>query len=245
MAVVVDTANVPPDERFSVWSDVSAQVFEPLAVAQLGHGPFAARLEHYGLGSVSMFHMWADASSADRTPRLIRSGDPELFQLTVQLSGACWIAQDDRRSIVRSRGDRAPVRPRRPERPAARVAGRRRPQRRRPAAPPGPRAHRPNLGDPALCPDTIAREHSISRSYVYPLFEDQGASVAETIWTRRLERSRRDLADAALDHESIFDIAWRRGFVSKSHFSRAVRAAYGQAPSDFRRDAVRNDLTTA
>ena len=101
MAVVVDTANVPPDERFSVWSDVSAQVFEPLAVAQLGPGPFAARLEHYGLGSVGMYHMWADASSADRTPRLIRSGDPELLQLMVQLNGACAIEQDERRSVVR------------------------------------------------------------------------------------------------------------------------------------------------
>jgi hypothetical protein len=69
VAVVVDTANVPPDERFSVWSDVSAQVFEPLAVAQLGEGPFSARLEHYGLGSAGMYHMWADASSADRARR--------------------------------------------------------------------------------------------------------------------------------------------------------------------------------
>ena len=32
----------------------------------------------------------------------------------------------------------------------------------------------------------------------------------------------------------IFEIASLK-FVSKSHFSRAFRAAYGQSPSDFRR----------
>jgi AraC-like DNA-binding protein len=324
VAVVVDTANVPPDDRFAVWSDVSAQVFEPLAVAQLGQGPFAARLEHYGLGALGMYHMWADASSADRTPRLIRSGNPELFQLMVQLSGACWIAQDDRRSIVRPGeltswhssspycvgGQRCfealivymPVLLLRPHvdrvlrRTALRIDGEagvgaivrqyvlgvlnglqdgslgddgrghlaeglvdlmRALLTGRDGKVPAPQRSSDvlrgqvlehidaNLGDPALCPEAIAREHFISRSYLYRLFEDEGASVAETIRTRRLERSRRDLADAALDHESIFDIASRWGFVSKSHFSRAFRAAYGQAPSDFRRDALRDDLTTA
>ena len=94
MAVVVDTANVPPDDRFAVWSDVSAQVFEPLAVAQLGQGPFAARLEHYGLGAVGMYHMWADASSADRTPRLIRSGNPEL--VAERLERLAWTIGPER-----------------------------------------------------------------------------------------------------------------------------------------------------
>jgi len=101
VAVVVDPAHVPPAERFGLWVDVSAQVFEPLAVAQLGQRPFAARLEHYGLGSAGIYHMRADASSADRTPRLIRAGDPELLQVMVQLQGACWITQDERRSVVR------------------------------------------------------------------------------------------------------------------------------------------------
>ena len=287
MAVVVDTANVPPDERFSVWSDVSAQVFEPLAVAQLGPGPFAARLEHYGLGSVGMYHLWADASSADRTPRLIRSGDPELLQLMVQLNGACAIEQDERRSVVRlgeltSWSSSSPycvggqcsfevllvympvvlLRPhvdRVLRRTALRMDGE--------AGvgaivrqyllgvisglrdgtladdsrghlaeglvdlvrallvsrEDGARAGRAtdvlhaqvlehidaNLGDPGLGPDAIAREHYISRSYLYRLFENEGAGVAETIKAKRLERTRRDLADLALEHDSIFEIASR------------------------------------
>jgi AraC-like DNA-binding protein len=101
-----------------------------------------------------------------------------------------------------------------------------------------------NLGDPGLSPDGISREHYISRSYLYRLFENEGAGVAEIIKAKRLERTRRDLADLALEHDAIFEIASRWGFVSKSHFSRAFRAAYGQSPSDFRREALVDDLTT-
>ena len=98
------------------------------------------------------------------------------------------------------------------------------------------------LADPDLAPATIAGEHYISRSYLYRLFEDEGESVWETIRTRRLERARRDLVDRSLSDESIHQIASRWGFVSKSHFSRAFRAAYGQSPSDLRREAA--DLTS-
>jgi AraC-like DNA-binding protein len=94
-----------------------------------------------------------------------------------------------------------------------------------------------HLGDPGLTPAAIASEHFISRSYLYRLFEDEGESVWETIRSRRLERARRDLADQALVGESIFEIAARWGFVSKSHFSRAFRAAYGTSPSALRRGA--------
>ena len=66
--------------------------------------------------------------------------------------------------------------------------------------------------------------------------------MSETIRGRRLERARRDLADPALVDESIFDIASRWGFVSKSHFSRAFRAAYRQSPSDFRREMLASAL---
>jgi AraC-like DNA-binding protein len=103
-----------------------------------------------------------------------------------------------------------------------------------------------HLGDPDLAPAAIAREHFISRSYLYRLFEKEGESVWETIRTRRLERARRDLVDRTLSGETIFAIASRWGFVSKSHFSRSFRSAYGLSPSELRRDASAElDLTTA
>jgi AraC-like DNA-binding protein len=90
---------VPPDERFDLWAEVSSRVFEPLDVRSPTR-PFAGRLEQHGLGQLGMYHMTAVASSADRTPELIRAGDPELVQLMLQLRGHVRITQDGRSSVV-------------------------------------------------------------------------------------------------------------------------------------------------
>jgi AraC-like DNA-binding protein len=306
---------VPPRERFDLWAEVSARVFEPLAVSSRSR-PFSGRLEHYGLGQVGMWHMTALASSAERTPELIRADDPELVQLMLQLRGQVRITQDGRSSVVgpgsmiswqssepytvagetdfESLMVYLPVALLRPHidlvcrRTALPIAGDNGVgaivrqyllgllsglrtgdmpadsvghlaeglldlvravlvQRHDPVTP-----ERSSdvlrlqikeyidarLGDPDLAPAAIARDHFISRSYLYRLFEDEGESVWEMIRSRRLERARRDLADAALADESIFEIAARWGFVSKSHFSRAFRAAYGCSPSELRREGA-------
>jgi AraC-like DNA-binding protein len=324
VAVVVDTAVVAPEERFELWAEVSAQVFEPLAVRSPSH-PFGGRLEHHVLGPLGVFHMSAAASSADRTPALIRAGDPELVQLMLQVRGHVEISQGGRSSLVGPGGliswhsstpycidGRTPFESVMIYLPASLL----RPHTdlvcsrtalpidgesgvgaivrqyvggllaglRSGAVPRDSTSHLgeglldlvrallshrdddaavaperssdvlraqineyidAHLADADLAPAAIAREHFISRSYLYRLFEDEGESVWETIRSRRLERARRDLVDQALAGEAIFEIASRWGFVSKSHFSRAFRAAYGQSPSDVRRDAVRDpDLTT-
>ena len=320
MAVVVDTAVVPPEERFDLWNEVSLQVFEPIVVSSPTR-PFAGRLEHYGLGPLGMWHMTAAASSADRTPELIRADDPEHVQLMLQLEGRVRISQAGRSSVVDPGGliswqssvpyaiegqtdfeclmVHLPTMLLRPHtdlvcrRTALAIDGesgvgaivrqyllgllsglkhgavpqdslghlaeglldlvRAALAQRDPAMGAPERSSDvlraqimayidANLSDPELAPATIARDHFISRSYLYRLFEDEGASVWETIRSRRLERARRDLVDRSLSDEPIFEIASRWGFVSKSHFSRSFRAAYGQPPSDFRRDAA--DLTT-
>jgi AraC-like DNA-binding protein len=291
-------------------------------VSQLVQGPFSARLEHHGLGPVGLFHMWAAASAADRTVGLIRSGDPELMEIMLQLDGECSITQDGRSSIIRP-GELTSWHSSSPYRVAGRTSFEAvmvympmvllRPHVDRvvrhtatgidgetgvgaivsqylrgllgglqdgsvgedsrahlaeglldlvrallvgPEREVAPRSSDvlrtqisehidAHLSDPALGPGSIAREHFISRSYLYRLFADEGPSVSETIRGRRLERARRDLADPALGHEAIFDIASRWGFVSKSHFSRAFRAAYRQSPSDFRREMLASvPLTT-
>jgi AraC-like DNA-binding protein len=313
VAVVVDTAVVAPEERFELWAEVSAQVFEPLAVRSPSR-PFGGRLEHYGLGPLALFHMTAAASSAERTADLIRAGDPEFVQVMLQLRGNVEISQDGRSSLVGPGGliswqsstpyridGRTPfeslitIMPVSLLRPhidlvcsrtalaidgatgvgaiVAQYLGGLLTALRSAAVPQDSMghlgeglldlvrallAHRDggdvvapqrssdvlraqiheyidaNLGDADLTPAAIAREHFISRSYLYRLFEDEGESVWETIRSRRLERARRDLVDGALASEPIFEIASRWGFVSKSHFSRAFRSAYGQSPSDLR-----------
>ncbi|MFD0883825.1 helix-turn-helix domain-containing protein [Streptosporangium algeriense] len=91
-----------------------------------------------------------------------------------------------------------------------------------------------NLGDPALCADTIAVAHQISVRHLYNLFEEQGLTVAAWIRRCRLERCRHDLADPAQRSLPIHAIATRWGFASSAHFSRTFRAAYGLSPAGYR-----------
>jgi AraC-like DNA-binding protein len=94
-----------------------------------------------------------------------------------------------------------------------------------------------NLEDRDLSPDTVARQHFISRSYLDKLFENREGGVASHIRKQRLERCRRQLEDPRAVDQSIFDIAARWGFVSAAHFSRVFRAAYGMSPREARRAA--------
>jgi AraC-like DNA-binding protein len=91
-----------------------------------------------------------------------------------------------------------------------------------------------HLADRDLGPDAIARSQFISTRYLHKLFEREGITVSGWIRSRRLDRARRDLQDPALAREPIQAIATRWGFGSASHFSHAVRAAYGCSPSELR-----------
>ncbi|WP_174248258.1 helix-turn-helix domain-containing protein [Streptomyces hoynatensis] len=91
-----------------------------------------------------------------------------------------------------------------------------------------------HLGDPELRPATIAAHHHVSVRLLHQLFRDRPETVGATIRRRRLERCRADLADPRLRHRTIGEIAARWGFRHPADFSRAFRAAYGAAPSEFR-----------
>jgi AraC-like DNA-binding protein len=94
-----------------------------------------------------------------------------------------------------------------------------------------------HLSDPELTPRTVAAAHGISLSYLHRLFEGESETVAAFIRGRRLERARFDLADPAQDAVPVHAIAARWGFVRATDFARAFRAAYGIAPTDYRRRA--------
>ncbi|MFB7332180.1 helix-turn-helix domain-containing protein [Streptomyces adustus] len=92
-----------------------------------------------------------------------------------------------------------------------------------------------NLADPELSPRSIAAAHDISPSYLHRLFQGEQETVAATIRRQRLERARYDLADPAQDATPVHAIAARWGFTRATDFARAFRAAYGVAPTDYRR----------
>ncbi|QFU92717.1 helix-turn-helix domain-containing protein [Amycolatopsis sp. YIM 10] len=97
---------------------------------------------------------------------------------------------------------------------------------------------RQRLHDPELRPATIAAAHHISVSYLHRLFQAEGVPVSVWIREQRLERARRDLADPAMRAVPVYRIGARWGFRQHAAFTRAFRAAFGVAPSDYRHHAL-------
>ncbi len=97
---------------------------------------------------------------------------------------------------------------------------------------------REHLRDPGLSTQAIAEAHHISVSYLHRLFQANGVTVTELIRGRRLEGTRRDLADPGLRDVAVHQIAARWGFKGHAAFSRTFRAAYGVAPGEYRRRAL-------
>ncbi|MFE0812763.1 helix-turn-helix domain-containing protein [Streptomyces sp. NPDC058848] len=96
-----------------------------------------------------------------------------------------------------------------------------------------------HLADPRLTPREIAAAHHISLSHLHRLFREEGTTTV-AVWIRhqRLERARRDLADPALCHDTIHQIATRWGFTRAADFTRAFRTHYGMPPRDYRHRAL-------
>ncbi|MEH3105775.1 MAG: helix-turn-helix domain-containing protein [Sphingomonas fennica] len=96
-----------------------------------------------------------------------------------------------------------------------------------------------NLRDPDLSIDTIATRLRYSKRYLHKAFSGDGQTLAQFIWSARLERCERDLIDPRLSERSITEIAFGWGFVNSAHFSRSFRARYGMAPREHREQAAR------
>jgi AraC-like DNA-binding protein len=91
------------------------------------------------------------------------------------------------------------------------------------------------LANPELNTGMIARRLTISERYLQALFHDEGTTVAEWIWQRRLARCRDELANPHHAGRSVGDIAFAAGFSDLGHFSKRFKALFGVTPSEFRR----------
>jgi AraC-like DNA-binding protein len=90
------------------------------------------------------------------------------------------------------------------------------------------------LHDHTLNTEKIAGLVGISPRYLQDLFHDEQSTVSEWIWKRRLERSRRYLADPLHSGDSIAQIALSCGFADFGHFSRRYKDAFGVSPREDR-----------
>lgn len=91
-----------------------------------------------------------------------------------------------------------------------------------------------HLHDGELTPSRMATAHRMSLRQLHLLFQREGLAVAGWIQEQRLQRCRQDLLDPGHRHRQISEIAYRWGFVSAAHFSRAFRDRFGQSPRAMR-----------
>jgi AraC-like DNA-binding protein len=91
-----------------------------------------------------------------------------------------------------------------------------------------------NLCDQELSNKKIAESQGISLRYLHKLFEEDAESLHALVLHKRLERAHEALSDAQLRGHSIESIAYRFGFSSAGHFSRAFKKHYGVNPSALR-----------
>lgn len=88
--------------------------------------------------------------------------------------------------------------------------------------------------DRRLTPGAIADALGVSRRTLYELAEPVFGGVSEYIRTTRALRASALLADPALAHVSVAEIARTAGFSSPRHMSRAVVAVTGLCPHELR-----------
>jgi AraC family transcriptional regulator, positive regulator of tynA and feaB len=90
-----------------------------------------------------------------------------------------------------------------------------------------------HLRDSDLAPADVAQAMPVSLRYLHSIFRSFGASVCETILSRRLEFCHKSLA--ADPQSRVSQIAHGAGFRSHAHFSTAFKAKYGFNPRDLKR----------
>jgi AraC-like DNA-binding protein len=90
------------------------------------------------------------------------------------------------------------------------------------------------LRDPKLSVAAIAAQLRLAPSTLHRAWSGEACSIAEWIWTQRLDAARRDLCNPALRARSISEIAFSWGFNDAAHFSRAFRARFDCPPRGLR-----------
>ncbi|MHC6176013.1 AraC-like ligand-binding domain-containing protein [Glutamicibacter sp. X7] len=95
-----------------------------------------------------------------------------------------------------------------------------------------------HLADTGLCAQSIAEAHYIAVRTLQKLFSSTGYTVARWIRERRMEHSRRDLADPLYEQVPIGAIGARWGYPDAAHFSRVFRATFDCSPTQYRAESL-------
>ncbi|WP_200209696.1 helix-turn-helix domain-containing protein [Micromonospora coerulea] len=92
----VDTAGLPPAERFDFWQELVARESVPARISSGHAADFTASARAVDLGVVRLGVWRYPSLELTRTRGMIRSSDPELYQLALPLSGHGVVSQERR-----------------------------------------------------------------------------------------------------------------------------------------------------
>lgn len=90
-------------------------------------------------------------------------------------------------------------------------------------------------GDEDLRAAQIAQAVGISERHLRRLFAEQDSSVADYLMARRLDLAHAALLSPQQRRMTVAETAYRCGFASAAHFSRAFRQRFGLTPSELAR----------
>lgn len=99
MKTLLRTRDLPASDRLAYWQELCARLVVPVEVTSAST-PFDAELSHVQLGPVQVSALSTGSCEVRRTPRLIRSSEPGMFQLDLLLSGHNVLAQDDAEHLI-------------------------------------------------------------------------------------------------------------------------------------------------
>jgi AraC-like DNA-binding protein len=95
---------LPVAERFESWRDLALASHSPHVIRTEHAADFHGTLRVLDLGVVHVSLFSCPPLDSARTPALIRQSDPEIYHLSVPLSGRMGVVQDDQETLV-GRGD--------------------------------------------------------------------------------------------------------------------------------------------
>lgn len=90
------------------------------------------------------------------------------------------------------------------------------------------------IGVAGLGMPEIAAAAGVSVRRLQEIAAEEGISLMDWMWDRRLDRARAVLADPAYRAVSIQAVAIKFGFVDQAHFSRRFKQRFGMTPSEAR-----------
>ena len=100
-----------------------------------------------------------------------------------------------------------------------------------------------HLGVTGLSLPDVAAALEVSTRSLHQVATDEGISLVEWMWERRLARARTMLTDPAHATTPIAIVGYRCGFVDQAHFSRRIRERFDKSPTELRMAATMRNST--